>query len=224
MTPRAAGGGAPPAVMRLRSALLAVKPTVWRRVEVATDATLAEFHAVLQSAMGWEDLHPHCFRILGRRHDPGYADLGRVRLADLRLRAGERFSYEYNLSAPWEQELRIEAIGPGVAGRRHPRCIAGRHACPPEWCPGPEALDELKAELLGLSYVEDLRLMAEFGRAVLDACDGVVRDALDAVGLDDLERALGRQQRREVLTAPFDRRRSDAARGRLATADKGAVS
>jgi hypothetical protein len=192
-------------------------------VEVVGTSTLADLHAVIQAAMGWEDLHLHRFRILSRHYDPEYADLGLVRLADLRLRAGERFSYAYNLSAPWTHELRVEAIGPEVAGRRYPRCIAGRHACPPEWCPGPEAFDELKVELLGLSYVEDLRLMAEFGRAVLDARDGVVRDALDAVGLDDLERAIGRQERREALAAPFDRRRTDAALDRLAAADRGAM-
>jgi len=51
--------------------------------------------------------------------------------------------------------------------RREPYRPAQQHACPPEWCPGPEAYEEIKAELLGLSYAEDLQLMAEFGRAVL---------------------------------------------------------
>ncbi len=214
---------APPAVMRLRVALLGIKPAPWRRIEIAAVTTLAELHAVIQAAMGWEDVHLHHFRILGRQYDPDYADLSRVRLADLRLRAGERFAYEYNYSAPWEHELRVEAVGPGLAGRRYPRCIAGQHACPPEWCPGPEALDEIKAELLGLSYVEDLQLMAEFGRAVLDARDGLVRDALDVVGVDNLERALGRQRNREALLACFDRRGANTALGRLTTAHAGAV-
>lgn len=38
-----------------------------------------------------------------------------------------------------------------------------------------EAYDEVKAELFGLSYSEDLQLMAEFGRAVLAARNGTVR-------------------------------------------------
>jgi Plasmid pRiA4b ORF-3-like protein len=216
-------GGDAPEVMRLRVMLRDVMPTPWRRVEIAAAATLADLHAAIQAAMGREDLHLHRFRILGRRYDPERADLGQIHLAGLRLRAGERFTYEYNLSVPWLHEIRVEAIGPGVAGRRYPRCLAGRHACPPEWCPGPEALDEMRAELLGPSYAEDLRLMTEFGRAVLDARDGRVRDALDAVGVDGLRRALARQGRREVMTAPFDRRRAEAALGRLATADKGAM-
>lgn len=204
--------------MRLRVALLGTKPSPWRRVEITAATTLAGLHGVIQAAMGWEDLHLHCFRILGRQHDPEHADLARVRLADLRLRAGERFAYTYNHSAGWEHELRVEAVGPGVPGRRYPRCIAGRHPCPPEWCPGAESLDELRADLLGLSYAEDLDLMVAFGRAVLGARDGgTIRDALDAVGEDDLRRALARQERREALLAGFDRRRANKVLRRLGT-------
>lgn len=223
MTPRDGRGDDVPAIMRLRVALRDVMPTPWRRLEIAAAASLADLHAALHAAMGWEDLHLHGFRILGRGYDSGYADLGRVRLADLRLRVGERFIYEYNLSVPWRHEIRVEAVGPGVAGRRYPRCADGRHAAPPEWCPGPEALDEVRADLLGLSYVEDLHLMVEFGRAVLDMRDGRVGDALGVVGADDLRRALARHERREALTAPFDLHRANAALRRLATAERGAV-
>ena len=69
--------------------------------------TLAGLHEVIQAAMGWEDQHLHCFRIPGRRYDGEYADLPRVLLADLRLRAGERFTYTYNHFAGWEHELRV---------------------------------------------------------------------------------------------------------------------
>jgi Plasmid pRiA4b ORF-3-like protein len=204
-------------VMRLRVALLGTKPSPWRRIEVAAATTLAGLHGVVQAVMSWEDLHLHRFRILGRQYDGEHDDLTRVRLADLRLRAGERFSYTYNHSASWEHELRVEAVGPRQVGRRYPRCVAGRHACPPEWCPGPEALGEIRADLLGLSYAEDLDLMVAFGRAVLDARDGTVRDALYAVGEDGLRRALARQGRREALLAGFDRRRANVALRRLGT-------
>jgi hypothetical protein len=105
----------------------------------------------------------------------------------------------------------VEAVGPGTPGRQYPRCVAGEHACPPEWCAGPEAYDEIKAELLGLSYTEDLQLMVEFGRAVLAERDGTIRDALDAVDVDELKAAIGRQERREALIGPFDRRCANTA-------------
>ena len=146
------------AVMRLRVRLHGIKPATWRRIEVTRATTLAGLHEVIQAAMGWEDLHLHCFRILGRRYDGDYADLTRVVLADLRLRAGERFTYTYtyNHFAGWEHELRVEAVGPGQPRCRYPRCVDGQHPCPPEWCSGPKALDEIRGNLLGLSYAEDL--------------------------------------------------------------------
>ena len=210
-------GANTPVVMRLRVALSGVKPAPWRWIEVTTATTLAGLHEVIQAAMGWEDLHLHCFRILGRRHDDAYADLTRVLLADLRLRAGERFTYTYNHFAGWEHELRVEAIGPARPRCRYPRCVGGQHPCPPEWCSNPEALDEIKGDLLGLSYAENLDLMLAFGRAVLDARDGTVREALDAVGEDELRLALGRQRRCEALLAGFDRRQANRVLARLGT-------
>jgi len=210
--------GEVPAVVRVRITLRDVKPTVWRRLEVSVTATLADLHAAIQAAMGWEDVHLHCFRILGRRYDSEHGLVCEdVRLADLRLRAGERFSYIYNHSASWEHELRVEAIGPGRPGRLYPRCIAGQQICPPEWCAGPEAYDDIKAELFGLSYDEDLKLVAEFGRAVLAARNGTVGDVLDAVDVDQLQHALRRHERREELIGPFDRQRAKAALAVLAS-------
>ena len=137
-------GANTPVVMRLRVSLPGIKPAPWRWIEVLASTTLAGLHEVIQAAMGWEDLHLHCFRILGRRYDSEYADMTRVFLADLRLRAGERFTYTYNHLAGWEHELRIEAIAPGQPRCHYPRCVGGQHPCPPEWCSGPEALDEIK--------------------------------------------------------------------------------
>jgi hypothetical protein len=82
----------------------------------------------------------------------------------------------------------------------------------------------MKAELFGLSYTDDLQLMAEFGRAVLAARGGPVRDALNVVNIDELKNALARHERREALSAPFDRRRANTALGLLAAADSGATT
>ena len=201
-------------VMRLRIALLGAKPVPWRRIEVLASTTLAGLHGVIQTVMGWEDLHLHCFRILGRRYDGEYADLSRVFLADLRLRAGERFTYTYNHFAGWDHELRVEAVGPAQLRPFYPRCVGGQHPCPPEWCASPEALNEVRGDLMGLSYAEDLDLMVAFGRAILDTRDGTVRDA---VGEDELRLALARQRRREVLLAGFDLHRANKALAQLGT-------
>lgn len=67
--------------------MIGVKPTVWRRIEVAAASSLADLHAAIQVAMGWEDIHLHRLRVLGRHCDSEGRDLAAIRLADFRLRA-----------------------------------------------------------------------------------------------------------------------------------------
>ena len=69
----------------------------------------------MQAVFGWSGEHLHRFVIGGTEYGifylggPGFRDDARqVRLADLRLREGERFTYEYNFSAAWRVDLRVE--------------------------------------------------------------------------------------------------------------------
>jgi len=55
-------------VYQLRIMLREVTPLVWRRILVTGDTTVAQLHAVLQTVMGWEDLHLHQFRIHGKAY------------------------------------------------------------------------------------------------------------------------------------------------------------
>lgn len=120
-----------------------VSPMVWRRVVVPSALTLADLHEVIQVAMGWEDEHLHRFHVHGQDHGlarTGTAGFGTprgTRLVDLRLRIGERFTYEYNFHGPWMHDLRLEAKLPPDPKRPWPVCTAGHQACPPEHCCGP---------------------------------------------------------------------------------------
>jgi len=60
-----------------------------------------------------------------------------VRLADLGLRAGERFLYEYDFTDGWRHDVRVEQILPLETTRPYPVCTGGRRAVPPEDCGGP---------------------------------------------------------------------------------------
>lgn len=211
-------------IMRLRIALVGVKPTPWRRVEISVDATLSELHAVIQTAMGWADEHLFCFRILGRRYDGEGQAVSDRKIADFRLHPGERFTYTYNHSAPWDHEIRVEASGPTDAQRRYPRCTAGRHPCPPEWSSGPAAHGEALLDLLGSQYAADLSLMAEVLTVLLDNKDGDLRAAIGQVDLDELDRVLDRERLRQELLTPFDRCAVNAALWEQAGADVGASS
>lgn len=131
-------------VYQLRVVLNGISPLIWRRLVVSAGTTIAELHAVLQTAFGWSGEHLHRFVIHGREYGissaggPGFRDDARqVRLGELGLRLGERFSYEYNYCAVWEVHLRVEEILPSQPGPAYPRCVGGRRAGPPEDWGGP---------------------------------------------------------------------------------------
>lgn len=80
------------AVYRLRVVRHGVSPLIWRRLLVRGDTTIAELHAVLQTAFGWDGEHLHQFVIGGVEYGisylggPGFRDdAHRVRLAELGL-------------------------------------------------------------------------------------------------------------------------------------------
>lgn len=63
---------------------------------------------------------------------------GRRRIPEKRsLRAGERFSYEYDFVAWWCHDIRLERVLTLDPQRRYPMCTGGARACPPEDCGGP---------------------------------------------------------------------------------------
>jgi hypothetical protein len=103
-------------------------------------------HTIVQTVFGWSGEHLHRFVIGGTEYGisylggPGFRDDARqVRLADLRLREGERFVYEYDFFAAWRVGLRVEQIACAQPGRAYPRCTGGRRAGPPEDWDGPWA-------------------------------------------------------------------------------------
>ena len=125
-------------VYRLRVVIAGISPLIWRRLEVAAGTTVAGLHAIVQAAFGWSGEHLHRFVIGGTEYGisylggPGFRDdAGQVRLADLRLREGGRFTYEYNFSAAWRVDLRVEQIACAQPGRAYPRCTGGRRAARP---------------------------------------------------------------------------------------------
>jgi hypothetical protein len=126
-----------------------VTPLIWRRLLVPATATIAQLHTILQTVFGWGGEHLHRFVIHGVEYGisyvggPGFRDdARRVGLGELGLRAGERFTYEYNFAAGWQVDLRVEQIQPGAPGRVYPRCTGGRRAGPPEEWDGPWAFLE----------------------------------------------------------------------------------
>jgi hypothetical protein len=204
-------------VYQLKITLRDISPLIWRCLQVSAVTTIAQLHAIVQTAMGWEDLHLHRFRIQGRAY--GIArpsgllfadDPAQVRLSRFRLRVGERFLYEYDLADLWQHDIRLERVLPPEPQKRYPMCIAGAGACPPEDCGGPSGyrhlLDEPSSWPALLQAHDDVVLVAERLLAFLDG--GTRPTDEDTAFVAALDRM---NHRLEEAPCAFNRRAVNAA-------------
>jgi len=127
------------AIYQLRVVLRGVSPLVWRRLLVVSETSLGELHEILRSAFGWSGEYVHRFLIhgvpYGIPHVGGIVfreDARGVTLSRFRLHCGERFRYEYDFTADWKLDIRLEGALPLIQNAlfRHARweasCAAGR--------------------------------------------------------------------------------------------------
>lgn len=166
--------GSLPSVYQLRIVLRDISPLIWRRLLVPATDSIADLHAVLQIAFGWDGTHLHRSVIHGREYaNDSRLDPREVRLCDLGLRVGERFRYEYDFIDGWCHDLRLEAIVEGQPGRRYPVLTGGRRSAPQENCGGAWTFLELRQQ----HSDAPLELLRVFGE-LLDADPGQRIDEL----------------------------------------------
>ena len=154
--------------MQLTVTLRNVKPKIWRRLEVPASLTLRELHAVIQTAMGWQDYHLHLSDVDGVL----YGDVGEIEDRPLgdeesftvgqAAEAVSEFSYEYDFGDGWQHDIRSELVLPSV-GTGTPRLIDGARACPPEDCGGPWGYQQLLEVLADRSDDEHERMLEWVG-------------------------------------------------------------
>jgi len=159
-----------PTIYQLKVVLLGISPMIWRRLLIRSDHTIADLHPILQIAMGWTDTHLHQFRIHGKKYR--IARLGgisfrdnphQVCLADLGLRLGECFFYDYDFGDHWQHQLRVEAILTPEPNRGYSICVAGKRACPPEDCGGTWAFMALRQQYSLVHVAQRLVKISESG-------------------------------------------------------------
>jgi hypothetical protein len=199
-----------PVAYQIRIVLRGVSPLIWRRLLVPSDIHLARLHNVLQILFSWGGEHLHRFHIHGKDYGIAYSggtgfddDPHQVRLSDFHLHHRERVLYEYDFTARWELEIRLEDILPLDLKRPYPICIGGRRAGPPEHCAGTLAYLEQLDLHSSQPPIEDLSLLANAVRRFLESGDRkLIGD------IDELREALEHVEAyRQCRPDHFDRRR-----------------
>jgi hypothetical protein len=158
---------------------------VWRRVTLADSLSVADLHRVIQLLMGWDDDHLHRFRIHGRDYGIAYIgglsfdeDAAAVLLSQFGFRPTERFLYEYDFTAGWRVEVRVEKVIEEAPCEGHgiPVCVAGRAPGPPDGCGGPQAYAERRRDAVSWGMTTDMDTVVAVLRRVADGDDAVLAD------------------------------------------------
>lgn len=134
---------------QIKVLLYQIEPLIWRELSVPSSCTFAEFHQILQAAMGWERKHLHEFR-----HGKGRNLTSVIATADEEIVQGDDFRdesettlreivgrkhfpfrmlYRYDFTDEWIHEItfmqKLEATG-------KVELLDGDRNCPPEDCGG----------------------------------------------------------------------------------------
>ena len=159
--------------VQLRMELRDVTPTVWRRILVPEQITLAKLHGILQAAMGWTNSHLHEYEIARRRYRipdeewPGsepLIDERRVRLKSLIEAGTQRFTYTYDFGDAWEHRIVVEdLVMPRSSATQSVLCIAGENACPPEDVGGSPGYAEFLAAIADPHHEEHDAMISWIG-------------------------------------------------------------
>jgi hypothetical protein len=205
-------------LLRLKLLLRDVHPAVWRRVKLVDRLSIADLHRAIQLLMGWDDDHLHRFRIHGRNYGIAYVggpsfdeDAAAVRLVQFGFRPTERFLHEYDFTAGWQVEVRVEKVIEEAPCESHriPTCLAGREPGPPDGCGGPRAHAERCRDAVSWDMATDMDVVAAVLRRVADGDDAVLADPET---FSDFKQAVSRLRSREpFLAEAFPRAAINAA-------------
>lgn len=135
------------------------KPPVWRRVLVPANFTFSGFHAVIQEAFGWWNVHLYCFgdkpysRMLtiAEIHEDDWGDAPdydarKFTLGELFGDGGivKKFCYVYDFGDDWIHDITLEKVFEEYSD--HATCIKGKGACPEENSGGVWEYEDMKED------------------------------------------------------------------------------
>jgi hypothetical protein len=157
----------PEQAVQLRVELRDIEPVIWRQLVVPASLTLRELHAVIQTAMGWEDYHLHMFDVNGTVYgdvEDFDGQLGDEETFTVGQAAEvvQEFTYEYDFGDSWLHDIRVEQVMASI-GSGTPHLVGGARACPPEDCGGPWGYEHLLEVLADPDHEEHEHLLGWVG-------------------------------------------------------------
>ena len=137
------------AYLEFEVALRSITPRIWRRFQIAVNATFLDLHRAIQDSFGWEYAHLWQFQTPGRGaeviaggpSDSPFAsdwedtpDAGGIRLTRY-FSTAQQCVYWYDFGDDWLHTVKLrERLSSEDRFTR--RLLGGRRACPPEDCGG----------------------------------------------------------------------------------------
>jgi hypothetical protein len=136
-----------PQAYQLKVVLQDIKPPVWRRLLIPSNATFWELHIAIQDSFGWEDYHLHQFfvgsawdrnathiSIPNPEDDWGEGeealDESKIKLKEFLSEEQPKLTYVYDFGDNWEHKIILEKVLSFDYKEVYPQVIAGKRACP----------------------------------------------------------------------------------------------
>lgn len=137
-------------IYQIQISLKASKPKIWRRILISSDLPLADFHKLIQTTMGWDNVHLHQFvkddifytkkatndDLFCDLADPDDVDYMDLVVSSLLKKEKDKMIYEYDFGDGWAHNIVLEKIISAEKALKQPLCLAGKGNCPPEDCGG----------------------------------------------------------------------------------------
>ncbi|MFC2125448.1 plasmid pRiA4b ORF-3 family protein [Bacteroidota bacterium] len=121
-----------------------IEPGIWRRFKVNDSYNVKDLGSVINYMFDWYGIHLSEFRINNEAYGLKLSDNGiptdikkfdDIKLRDLNLASGTKFTYIYDMRDRWEHTITVENHEKG-SGLLYPICIGGNRNAPPENCGG----------------------------------------------------------------------------------------
>lgn len=138
-------------IYQFKISLEEIKPKIWRRIQVPENYSFWDLHVAIQDAMGWLDCHLHQFHVNNKRTmEPEFIGIPdefedynmpvlsgwKIFISDFFSLQNKKMLYEYDFGDGWNHNVFLEKILPKELNIKHPICLVGERACPPEDCGG----------------------------------------------------------------------------------------